>query len=295
MIGYQPKSKGLGIHDWLKDKIGATPRTWKIFTLVFRLLPGAARLAKYPVIGSIVKWGLMFSPYDRRFTQGVTLPLNVDLSDSAEKTPVPIDLMKKAIRQSNYILALNRCLCRDTHHCVNHPHDIACIFLGKAAQITEKHGLGRRVTAEEACLLVDRAAAEGLVGQALWVEVEQYVWGFADETMENFLEFCFCCSCCCTAINIARNGTPDIRRRFNSSGWQAEVNDECILCERCAPVCPQHAISFDLMQANISENCFGCGLCTEECPTQAINLVLRQPLKPSVEDYFSGLKIDIKS
>ncbi|MGK2888810.1 MAG: 4Fe-4S binding protein [Candidatus Malihini olakiniferum] len=44
----------------------------------------------------------------------------------------------------------------------------------------------------------------------------------------------------------------------------AEVNDECILCERCAPVCPQHAISFDFMQANISENCFGCWLCTDE-------------------------------
>ncbi|MGK2888811.1 MAG: hypothetical protein ACSLEN_05920 [Candidatus Malihini olakiniferum] len=173
-------------------------------------------MAKYPVIVPIVKWSLMFSPYDQRFTQGVTLSLNVDLSDSAEQTPVPIDLMKKAIRQSSYILALNWCLCRNTHHCVNHPHDIACIFFSKAAQITEKNGFGRRVTAEKVYLFVDRAAAEGLVRQALWVEVEQYVWGFADEMMENFLEFCFCFSCCCTAINIARNGKLDIRKQFNS-------------------------------------------------------------------------------
>ncbi|WP_213992135.1 4Fe-4S binding protein [Sodalis sp. dw_96] len=293
MIGYQPKPKGLGIHDWFKDKIGVTPKTWKVITFLFRVLPSAAKLTKYPLIGPMIKWALMFSPYDKRYTQGITLPLNIDLTGATQKTPVPIDLMKDAIRKSSYILALNRCLCRDSHHCQNYSHEIACIFLGKAARITEKHGLGRIVTAEEACLLVDRAAEQGLVGQALWIEVEQYVWGFEDETMENFLEFCFCCSCCCTAINITRNSTLDIRRRFKSSGWQAEVNDECILCEKCAPICPQHAITYDKQRALVSTECFGCGLCNSVCPTDAINLVMREPLKEKVEDYFTGLKLDL--
>lgn len=293
MIGYKPKSKGIGFQDWLKDKIGATPKTWRLTAMLFRPLPTLAKVSKYPVLGPLFKWLLMFSPYDKRYTQGVTLPLNIDISKSGQKVTVPIDMMKEAIRKSSYRLALNRCLCRDSHNCKNYSHEIACIFLGKAARVTEKHGLGRVVTAEEACALVDRAAAAGLVGQALWIEVEQYVWGFENETMENFLEFCFCCPCCCTAFNIAKNSTPDVRRRFKSIGWQAQVDANCRLCGACVPACPHHAISMGETQASVSADCIGCGICVSKCGSKAITLELLQPLKPEVKDYFTGLRIDV--
>jgi NAD-dependent dihydropyrimidine dehydrogenase PreA subunit len=292
MIGYRPKQKGIGLEDWFKDKIGATPKTWGLTAAVFRMMPTLAKLCKYPVVGSAFKWVRMFSPFDKRYTQGVALPLNIDLSDKAQKVTVPIDMMKETIRKSSYRLALNRCLCRDSHHCKNYSHEIACIFLGEAARMTEKHGLGREVTAEEACALVDRAAAAGLVGQALWVEVEQYVWGFENEKMENFLEFCFCCPCCCTALNVAKNSTPDVRRRFKSVGWQAQVSSACKLCGACLEVCPHHAITLGTSQAMISADCMGCGICTAKCSTKAISLELLQPLKPEVKDYFTGLRLN---
>ncbi|MTJ82814.1 MAG: hypothetical protein F8N37_17640 [Telmatospirillum sp.] len=292
MIGYRPRSKGIGLNDWVKDKIGATPRTWPLFTFLFRGLPPAAKLFKYPVIGPLLKWAMMFSPYEKRFTQGVTLPLNIEIPD-ATSVAVPIDMIKAAIHRAGYILALNHCLCRDSHNCQTYPHDLACLFLGKAAHVTEKHGLGRVVTAEEACAQVDRAASLGLVGQALWVEVEQYVWGFENESLENFLEICFCCPCCCTALNITRNSTLDVRRRFKSAGWSAQVSDSCVMCGKCAPVCPQHAISYDTGKTHISGECFGCGLCARECSVDAISLTLREPPKAAIEDYFTGLKIDI--
>lgn len=46
-------------------------------------------------MGDIYKWIMMFSPYPKRFTQGVVVNLNVDLSDLTVNTVLPIDMMKK--------------------------------------------------------------------------------------------------------------------------------------------------------------------------------------------------------
>jgi len=300
MIGYRPKHNGLGIHNRIKSITGVTPRTWKLTAALFRMLPTAAKLSKYPILGHAFKWVLMFEPWSKRYTQGVALPLSVsvpvhvDLSKKAEKVTLPIEMMKDAVRRSSYRLALNRCLCRTSHNCQNYSHEIACIFLGEAARRTEKHGIGRVVDADEACALIDRAAAAGLIGQALWVEVEQYVWNFEDEKLENFLEICFCCPCCCTALQIMKNSTHDVRRRFHSAGWVAEVNDQCALCGHCETSCPQHAIQMGPDKAQISGECFGCGICTKQCSTGAIEIVLANKPKEKVEEYFHGLRINIE-
>jgi ferredoxin len=270
-----------------------TKTTWPIIATVFSAFPTLAKACKYPIIGPIFKYAMMFSPYDKRFSQGVSLPLNVDLSAQAQKVTVPIDLMKECVRRASYRLAIHRCLCRDAHHCKNYSHEIACIFLGEGARVTGKHGLGREVTAEEACELIDRGAAAGLVGQALWVEVEQFVWGWQNEEMENFLEFCFCCDCCCTALGVAKNASRDVQRRFKNSGWQAEATDDCVLCNKCAPVCPQTCITYGPKKAVISDDCMGCGLCTKQCASNAIKVKLTAPTKSRVEDYFEGLKLDL--
>lgn len=270
-----------------------TKTTWPIIAKVFAMYPTLARSSKYPIIGPIFKYSMMFSPYDKRYTQGVSLPLNIDLTPSTTKVTVPIEMMKDTIRKASYRLLLDRCLCRDGHNCKNYSHEIACIFLGEGARITEEHGLGHEVTAEEACAAVDRGAAAGLVGQALWIEVEQFVWGWQNEKMENFLEFCFCCPCCCTALNVSKNASRDVQRRFKSVGWKAEITSDCVLCKKCASVCPQSAITYNKTQAVISDDCIGCGLCARECKSDAIKTVLKEPLKPRVEDYFEGLKIDL--
>jgi Pyruvate/2-oxoacid:ferredoxin oxidoreductase delta subunit len=295
VIGYKPRPRGMGVVNWLKDKCGLTKTTWPIIAKVFAMYPTLAKSCKYPIIGPIFKYAMMFSPYDKRFTQGVSLPLNIDLSSAATQVALPIDMMKETVRKASYRLQLDRCLCRDGHNCKKYSHEIACIFLGEGAKITERHGLGHEVTADEACAAIDRAAAAGLIGQALWVEVEQFVWGWENEKMENFLEICFCCDCCCTALGVSKNASRDVQRRFKSAGWKAEITSDCVLCERCAPVCPQTAITYRKTQAVASDDCIGCGLCVKECKSNAIKIVLKDPVKPRVEDYFEGLKINISN
>jgi hypothetical protein len=78
MIGYKPRDKGLGVINKLKDLTGLNKTTWPVIAKIFACYPTLARLSKYPVAGPIFKWAMMFSPWDKRFTQGVSLPLNTE-------------------------------------------------------------------------------------------------------------------------------------------------------------------------------------------------------------------------
>ena len=54
-----------------------------------------------------------------------------------------------------------------------------------------KNGLAKPVTKEEAKQHVYDARDAGLIGQALYVELEQMVWGFENQKMDEFMEICF--------------------------------------------------------------------------------------------------------
>lgn len=45
---------------------------------------------------------------------------------------------------------------------------------------------------------------------------------------------------------------------------KAYINDDCVACDLCIPVCPTAAIPDDLKI--ITEKCIGCGLCEVACP-----------------------------
>jgi len=55
------------------------------------------------------------------------------------------------------------------------------------------------------------------------------------------------------------------------------VEEKCIACDRCPPICFFDAIVMELRPEHrfkrtavvIPENCTGCGLCFEVCPTDA--------------------------
>ncbi len=49
------------------------------------------------------------------------------------------------------------------------------------------------------------------------------------------------------------------------------INDECINCGACEPVCPTEAISEKGDKRVIDpEKCTSCGTCVGECPVDAI-------------------------
>ena len=112
------------------------------------------------------------------------------------------------------------------------------------------------------------------MGQAVWIEVEQMLWGVRNDLMDHFLEICFCCPCCCIAMRLARNATASERHRFHPAGWTAVPDrTKCVGCRKCAEGhngCPVEAISFgeDGKVVIDQEKCVGCGICVESCPAE---------------------------
>jgi ferredoxin len=286
------------INNRIKKTIAITPRNWWLFRIIFRLIPVLAPYAGKPAIGPVLRRLFLLMPPAKRHTQTYVLNLHEDVTDKAQNVILPIDMMKAVVRQSRYRVIMDKCLCRTAHACRNFPHDHACIFLGEGSRVAVENGIGHEASVQEALAHIDKAAQLGLIGHALWIEFEQYVWGIKDEGMPHWLEICFCCPCCCSAFKISRAaGVKEITTLFRSIGWKAVPDHQgCNLCAECIERCPVQALSIRDGRLVVDEEaCLGCGFCAARCPSKAIMLNLKQPLKGSIHDYFrqGGLFLDI--
>jgi Pyruvate/2-oxoacid:ferredoxin oxidoreductase delta subunit len=294
---YKHKTKGLGISNFIKNVTAVRPVTWKAMKNVFGLIVTASKLSKISVLGSVIKFGMMIAPERKKFSRGVILNLNIDLTDASKNVVMPIDIMKQAVTESSFRAVLTHCICRDLHDCQNFPHDLGCIFTGEGARGIVERKVGREITVKEALDHIDRAASLGLIGQSLWIEVEQFFWGINSEDMHRFLEFCFCCPCCCTALKIVKNSGPDVRSRFRSVGWKARIDRHtCTDCGICATSCPIEAIKETSEGTTIDEaKCLGCGICASRCQQSSITLHLidAKNLKADIKDHFSEIGLDL--
>jgi len=267
----------------------------KMILFIFRLFPVIGKYSALPLVGPSLKRMINLDPSE--LTQTYVLNLNRDVTDKARQVVLPIDMMKQMVWDSKYRAIMTSCLCRTAYSCENFPRNHGCIFIGGAAKaVVEKH-MGREASIEEALAHIDRGAELGLVGQAMWVEVEAYIFGFKREKgVAHWLEICFCCPCCCSAFKLI-NATkqPDIKSRFRSVGWKADIDEEtCVRCKKCIDACPVKAISCRDNRIMIDEEaCLGCGLCAVKCGKDSIKLHLETPLLATVEDYFirGGLRI----
>ena len=290
---YKNKPNGLGIFNFLKTHVSARNWNWKAVLAVFRVIVGgSAWMKKDDLKSKIYKQVMMFSPDKKSNTSAIVMPLNVDISDKAEKVVVPVDIIKMALKKSSYIAGMNSCLCRDAQNCQDYPHDVACIFLGDGGRRVVKNGLARQFTYEEALQRIDRATELGLVGQSLWVEVEQLIWGFRNDELDKFMEICFCCPCCCVGMNLSRNASPEVKRRFHPVGWTAVPDrTKCIGCGKCVSgpnPCPQDAIKLGedgKVEIN-QEYCVGCGICKSKCDQGVIKIKQTMPMRSGLEEYF---------
>jgi len=269
--------------------------TWSFFYFVVRMFPkmGYGK----PIIGPTLKRMVKLDPSGR--TQTYVLNLNKEVHDRTQNVVLPIDMMKRLVRNSKYRAIMHGCLCRTAHSCRDYPVDHACIFIGGSAKAIVDRRMGFEATVDEALAHIDRGAELGLIGQAMWVEVEKHLFGFrSGDGTAHWLEICFCCPCCCSAFKLIRaTDQADIKERFRSIGWKAEVKGEaCNACGLCVKKCPVGAISLDNDRISIDEKvCLGCGFCAAACKRAAITLQLRTPLKGTVQDYFTdgGLGVDI--
>ena len=300
---YKNKPNGLGIYNWLKEHVIYMSRDrWPLALKLYKMFVRFSVWMKQGGLkAKIYKKGIMLSPDMETHTSTVVMPLNVDVSEGGEKVVLPLDIIRKALEKASFIGMMDSCLCREANDCKDYPHDIGCLFLGEAGKVIVKHDLGRQVGYEEAMAHVDKAAAAGLMGQAVWVEVEQLLWGIRNDQMDKFLEICFCCPCCCIAVRLARNATSAERHRFHPAGWTAVPDrNKCSGCGLCVSGphgCPVEAISFgdDGKVCIDQEKCVGCGICKNRCKADVIKIKQTMPMREDLHEYFAkDYNLDLK-
>ena len=300
---YKNKGNGLGITNFLLEHlIYMSDKRWPLALKLYKMFVKYSTWMKQGGFkGKLYKKGIKLYPDMEKNTSTVVMPLNVDITDESEKVIVPLDMIKESLKNITYIGGMDSCLCRQANDCKDFPQDIGCLFLGEAGRIVVKHNLGRELSYEEACARVDKAAEYGLMGQAVWIEVEQMLWGIRNDQMDKMLEICFCCPCCCIAMRLARNATSNERHRFHPSGWTAVPDlTKCVgcgLCDSGPNGCPVEAISFreDGKVVINQESCVGCGICKSRCPKDVIKLKQTMPMRKDLQEYFQkDFNLDLK-
>jgi len=278
-----------------KRKFSVTGERWEGYTPLFHGMIKILQLSEKPVIGPFLRKVARLDRPEKNFTQGIVINISSDLSknEKNQNTILPIQLVEKIIRKSPNRYIVDKCLCRDGKKCENYPRDLGCIFFGEGARMVEERGLGHRATVEEALAHVQKAVELGLVGQALWIEVEQFFWGIAADEMPKWLEICFCCPCCCLSLDTYKKNTLIWKDRVHGIGWKASVLEKCTACGACIDGCPIHAITLDNGSISISDQCLGCGICVTHCPNEAVEIVQVAPPENEIEDYFWGFRPEI--
>ena len=326
-VGFPPfknHKNGLGIYNFIKTRLLAMndkrwPMALKLYHFFIRF---SIWMKKGGMKAYLYKKMIMLHPDREAHTSTIIMPLNVDadekmppcgdgskvmeldldVTDKGEKVVLPIDFIKESLKKMKYISGMKTCLCREANDCEDYPVDVACLFMGEPAKTVVKNGLAVPLTYEEACARVDLAAKHGLVGQAVWIEVEQMLWGVRNDEMDQFLEICFCCPCCCIAMRLARNATSKERHRFQPAGWTAVADRTsctgCGLCIKGEHGCPVEAIKLgeDGKVVIDQESCVGCGICKTRCPADVIKIKQTMPMRGDIKEYFKesyNIELDI--
>ena len=300
---YKNHPNGLGVYNFIKERVIYMRKSlWPLALKLYQFFIWCSKFLKENGWrGQLFKRGIMVAPVMKSHTSTVVMPLDVDITDQGEKVVVPMDIIKESLKTVDYIAGMDTCLCRESNGCEDYPVDVACLFFGDGGRTVVRHGLAKELTYEEACARVDKAAEYGLMGQAVWIEVEQLLWGIRNDEMDKFLEICFCCPCCCIAMRLARALSPEDRVRFHPAGWTA-VPDRtkctgCGLCQETRNGCPVEAISFgeDGKVVINQELCLGCGICKTRCPSDVIKIKQTMPMREDLHAYFlEDYNIDLK-
>jgi NAD-dependent dihydropyrimidine dehydrogenase PreA subunit len=176
---------------------------------------------------------------------------------------IPYPIAKDIIMSDpDHIVALE-CPCRRARDNPCTPLDV-CLIVGEpfASFVIEHHpDKARWIDAEDGMGILEAEAERGHVHHAF----------FKDAMLGRFYAICNCCSCCCGAMQLNRNGIPMLA----SSGYLSVVDVErCGSCGSCVEICPFGAISFDGQLPEVHfEECMGCGVCVKHCPDDALRLV----------------------
>jgi UDP-glucose 4-epimerase len=236
-------------------------------TLSWPLMKAAKILSNYPV----VKW--IINPFFAYpYNEITSVPINVAVP-APDSVAIPNRIIEKLVLQAADIFILDECICRGLLKCTNHPPNIGCMALGKAAdRMHPSHG--HHATKEEAVAHIRKAAEAGLVANVAHTWIDPVAFGL---TRFNRLMFiCFCDDCCCLYRTHMKNRGPNLDKACKSLPGLSIIRDEekCNACMVCADNCFVAAVQIVNDRPVITEACKGCGRCVANCSTGALSISL---------------------
>jgi len=210
---------------------------------------------------------------------GQIIPINLNVGNY-DTEAIPLKLMDHFIEKAGTIVIV-QCPCRVSNNCQNHNIDLGCIWMGKGAANLDLENLpqgskGRYATKEEAKEHARAALKDGLVpalgklrGDAKLYNVLEYE--------DEFMNFCFCCSCCCVTAAM----------KYTNSDWKNYIKkmkgvkmttdpEKCVGCGDCFKVCIYDGLKMVKGKSVHTDNCIACGRCEEFCPNGAISTTFEE-------------------
>ncbi len=175
-------------------------------------------------------------------------------------------------------IVLMSCPCRNTNNCQNHNIELGCVWMGKGAANLDPKNLpgtvkdGRYATKEEAKDHARQALKNGLVPALAKLRGDARAYKVL-EFEDEFMNFCFCCSCCCIAAGY-KYGNSDYKNYVKRMEGVTVVTDleKCEGCGECFKVCIWDGLKMVKGKAVHTENCLACGQCEVVCPNKAISI-----------------------
>lgn len=166
----------------------------------------------------------------------------------------------KAMVRAKEKIAVADCICRTQQQLIDKgcgkPMEV-CLLFGSHADYYVENKMGRYITSEEACQILDQCEAAGLVNQPA--------------NMVNPGGMCNCCEDCCGVLR-ALNRQPNPGEMVHNRYWAVVDQEACTACEICLDRCQMNAIEIDDTAEIKKARCIGCGLCVTTCPVEAIRL-----------------------
>ena len=207
---------------------------------------------------------------------GQIIPINLNVGDYESET-VPLKLIDYFIEKAGTIVTV-QCPCRVSNDCQNHSKDLGCIWMGRGAAKLDLNNLplgikGRYATKEEAKEHARAALKDGLIPALGKFRSDAKLYNVL-EYEDEFMDFCFCCSCCCVTAGM-KYGNSDWKKYIKRMKGVKMVTDpeKCIGCGTCFKVCIYDGLKMVKGKSVHTDNCVACGRCEQVCPEGAISTV----------------------
>lgn len=194
-----------------------------------------------------------------------TIPIEQSLTP--EQTVSTYDGLRTIIENIGEPIAVAECICRKAKDLISDPckktnlREI-CFTFRRAAESYIEQGFAKKISKEEALILLEKAEEDGLVLQP-------------GNSMRPMC-LCCCCDCCCELL-VSQNRLSE-PAQFFATNYVAEVDEElCIGCGTCEERCNMDAVHVEDAIAHVDKKrCIGCGACVPTCTSEAIKLYKKE-------------------